>query len=164
MDACWDDRSKWEIYNEKIHRHAHSVHNSKVIRVCLARGNIENVGFPKETRQNLQFIEKYATTGFHIYKSFGIIHAKCGVRLHLVFVFPKGQYESIYIYILYIYIYIYIYIYNWNPEKAHYSRFFITVIHSKFSNLVFKSISYSICKWLIIFGSLYLCRTSYLFI
>ena len=53
MGACWDDRSKWEIYNEKIHKHAHSVQNSKVIRTCLARGKIfENVGFFKETRQN----------------------------------------------------------------------------------------------------------------
>ena len=52
-----------EIYNEKIHKRAHSVHNSKVIRTCLARGKIfENVGFPKETRQNLRFIEKYAMT------------------------------------------------------------------------------------------------------
>ena len=51
MDACWDDWSKWEIYNEKVHKRAHSVHNSKVIRMCLACGNIfENFGFPKETR------------------------------------------------------------------------------------------------------------------
>ena len=29
----------------------HSVHNLKVLRTCLARGNIfENIGFPKETR------------------------------------------------------------------------------------------------------------------
>ena len=49
--TCWDDRSKWEIYNEKIHKHAHSVHNLKVIRMYLAHGNIfENVGFPKEMR------------------------------------------------------------------------------------------------------------------
>ena len=99
MDTCWDDRSKWEIYNEKIHKRAHSVHNSKVIKTCLARGNIfENVGFPKETRQNLLFIEKYATTSkfSYIYRSFGIIHVKCRVRLYLVFVFPKGQYESKY--------------------------------------------------------------------
>ena len=40
MDACWDDRSKWEIYNEKIHKRARSVHYSKVLRTCLARGNI----------------------------------------------------------------------------------------------------------------------------
>ena len=45
MGDCWDDRSKWEIYNEKIDKHAHSVQNSKVIRTCLARGKIlENVG------------------------------------------------------------------------------------------------------------------------
>ena len=51
------------IYNERLHNGTHSVHNSKVIRMCLARGNIfENVGFPKGTRQNLPFIEKYATT------------------------------------------------------------------------------------------------------
>ena len=40
------------MYNEKIHKRAHNVHNSKVIRMCLARGKIfENVGFPKETRK-----------------------------------------------------------------------------------------------------------------
>ena len=49
MGDCWDDRSKWEIYNEKINKHAHSVQNSKVIRTCLARGKIlENVGFFKK--------------------------------------------------------------------------------------------------------------------
>ena len=52
-----------EIYKEKIHKRAHSVYNSKVIRTCLARGKIfENLGFPKETRQNPPFIVKYATT------------------------------------------------------------------------------------------------------
>ena len=46
-------------------KHAHSVQNSKVIRTCLARGKIlENVGFFKETRQNLPFIEKYATNKY----------------------------------------------------------------------------------------------------
>ena len=65
MGDCWDDRSKWEIYNEKMDKHAHSVQNSKVIRMCLARGKIlENVGFFKETRQNLPFIVKYATNKF----------------------------------------------------------------------------------------------------
>ena len=54
-----------EIYNEKIHKREHSVYNSKVIRMCLARGKmLENVGFPKETRQNLPFIEKYSTSKF----------------------------------------------------------------------------------------------------
>ena len=68
MDACWDDRSKWEMHNEKIHKRAHSVHNSKAIRTCLAHENIfENVGFPKETRQNLPFIEKYTTTSKFLY-------------------------------------------------------------------------------------------------
>ena len=68
MDACWDDRSKWEIYNEKIHKRAHSVHNSKVIRTGLARGNIfENVRFPIESRQNLPFIEKYATLFIYLH-------------------------------------------------------------------------------------------------
>ena len=54
-----------EIYNEKIYERVHSVHNSKVIRMCLARVKIlENVGFPEETRQNFPFIEKYATSNF----------------------------------------------------------------------------------------------------
>ena len=30
MDACWDERRKWEIYNEKIYKRAQSVHNLKV--------------------------------------------------------------------------------------------------------------------------------------
>ena len=43
-----------QIYNKKIYKRAYSVYNSKVIRMCLALGRIfENVGFPKETRQNL---------------------------------------------------------------------------------------------------------------
>ena len=66
--------------------------------MCLAHGNIfENVGFPKETRQNLLFIRNtQQQVSFHIYRLFGIIHVKCHVRLYLVFVFPKGQYESKY--------------------------------------------------------------------
>ena len=68
MGDCWDDRSKWEIYNEKIDEHAHSVQNSKVIRTCLARGKIlENVGFFKETRQNLPFIEKHVLMTFEFW-------------------------------------------------------------------------------------------------
>ena len=59
MGDCWDDRSKWGIYNENIDENAHSIQNSKVIRKIL-----ENVGFFKETRQNLPFIEKYATNKF----------------------------------------------------------------------------------------------------
>ena len=82
---------------QKIHKHAHSVHNSKVIRTCLPRGKIfENVRFPKEMKQNLPFIEKYKQVSFHMYKSFGIIHVKCYVRLYLVFVFQIRQYESKY--------------------------------------------------------------------
>ena len=50
-------------YTMKRYKHAHSVHNSKVLRTCLAHGNIfKNVGFPKETRQILLFIKKYAMT------------------------------------------------------------------------------------------------------
>ena len=45
-------------------------------RVWHAGEIFENVGFPKEKRQNLPFIEKYATTSFHIYRSFGIIYVK----------------------------------------------------------------------------------------
>ena len=40
-----------EKYTTKRYKYAHSVHNSKVLRTCLARGNIfENVGFPKEIK------------------------------------------------------------------------------------------------------------------
>ena len=107
MDAWWDDRSKWEIYNEKILKRPHSVHNSKVIRTCLARGNIfENVGFAKKrkkkTRQKLPFIRKYelivknvSISSYSVYSiyfsiyidRFQVIHIKCRVRLYLVFVF-----------------------------------------------------------------------------
>ena len=52
-----------EKYNENIHKHAHNVHNPKVIRTSLARGNIfENAVFSKETRQILPLIKKYAKT------------------------------------------------------------------------------------------------------
>ena len=52
-----------EKYTMKRYKCAHSVHNSKVLRTCLARGNIfENVGFLEETRQNLPFIKKYTKT------------------------------------------------------------------------------------------------------
>ena len=40
-------------------------------RVWHVEKIFENVGFPKETRQNLPFIEKYVTS-FHMYISFGI--------------------------------------------------------------------------------------------
>ena len=47
MDACWDNRSKCNVNHER-YKCAHSVYNSKVLRTCLAGGNIfENVGFPK---------------------------------------------------------------------------------------------------------------------
>ena len=62
----------------------HIAFKVQVIRMCLARGKIfENCGFFKETRQNLPFIEKYATNKF----TFGIIHVKCYVRMYLVYVF-----------------------------------------------------------------------------
>ena len=69
MGDCWDDRSKWEIYNEKIDKHAHSVQNSKVIRTCLARGKIlENVGFFKVYIQVLMMViitETLTSTSHH---------------------------------------------------------------------------------------------------
>ena len=52
-----------EKFTMKRFKCAHNVHNSKELRMCLAHGNIfENVGFPKETRQTLPFIKKYAKT------------------------------------------------------------------------------------------------------
>ncbi len=46
MDAWQDNWSKWKVCNEKIHKRADSVHNLKVSRTCLARGNIfENDGY-----------------------------------------------------------------------------------------------------------------------
>ena len=64
-----------------------NVHIAFIIQKSLECGNLfENVGFPKETRQNLPFIEKYATS-FPMYRSFGIIHVKCYLRLYSVFIF-----------------------------------------------------------------------------
>ena len=79
MDACWDDRSKWEIYNEKIHKRAHSVHNSKVIRTCLARGNIfENVGFPKKRDKTCRLLRNtQRQVSFHMYTDFWIMNTMC---------------------------------------------------------------------------------------
>ena len=37
---------------------------------------------------------------FHMYRSFGIIHVKCYVRMYLVFVFPKRQYCNLTLIIL----------------------------------------------------------------
>ena len=52
-----------EKYTTKRYKCAHNVHNSKELRMCLARENIfENVGFPKEMKQNLVLIKKYTKT------------------------------------------------------------------------------------------------------
>ena len=75
-------RANKEIYNEKIRKRAHSVHNSKVIRTCLSRGKIfENVGFPKETRKKTS-----------VWRLFGIIHVECYVRLYLTWMIPNNLY------------------------------------------------------------------------
>ena len=71
MGDCWDDRSKWEIYNEKIDKHAHSVQNSKVIRTCLARGKILSRFFEKS------YIFKYFSTCQTRSDDFWILNAMC---------------------------------------------------------------------------------------
>ena len=39
------------MHTMKKYKRAHSIHNLKVLRICLAHGNkFENVGFFKETR------------------------------------------------------------------------------------------------------------------
>ena len=55
------------------------------------------LGFPKKRDKASRLLRNtQRQVSFHIYRSFGIIHAKCRVRLYLVFVFPKRQYESKY--------------------------------------------------------------------
>ena len=64
MGGCWDDRSKWEIYNEKIHKRAHSVHNSKDMMMILFTNPSARAGY--DTRS----IFKRSLTGLNSEFSF----------------------------------------------------------------------------------------------
>ena len=79
-----------EIYNEKIHKSAQSVHNSKAIWTCQARWKIfETVEFPptkKNETKTSRLLKNTQQVSFPMYRSFGITHVKCYVRLYLVFV------------------------------------------------------------------------------
>ena len=78
-----------KMYTTKRYKRAYSVLDLKVLSTCLARGMIfENIGFFK--RKILHLLKKYAEDCFEV------IHVKYCVRMYLVFVFPKGQYESKY--------------------------------------------------------------------
>ena len=69
MDACWDDRSKKEIYNEKIHKRAHSVNNLKVIRKCLARGKyLKMLDFPKKRGKTSRLLRNRQQVSSHVYR------------------------------------------------------------------------------------------------
>ena len=52
--------------------------------------------FFKRREKSSRLLKKYAKIGiFFIYTDrFQVIHVRCHVRMYLVFVFPKGQYES----------------------------------------------------------------------
>ena len=78
MDACWDDRSKWEIYNEKIYKHAHSVHNSGC--VWHVETYLKILDFPKKRDKTSRLMRNtQRQVSFHMYRSFGITHIKCHV-------------------------------------------------------------------------------------
>ena len=58
---------------------------------------LKMLDFPKKRDETSRLLRNtQRQVSFHIYRSFGIIHVKCRVRLYLVFVFPKWQYESKY--------------------------------------------------------------------
>ena len=70
--------------------------------------------FPKKRDKTSRLLRNtQRQVSFHVYRSFGIIHVKCRVKLYLVFVFLKGQYESKYGFIFtFLSIYLSIYLCN----------------------------------------------------
>ena len=66
-------------------------------RVWHVEKYLKMLDFPKKRDKTSRLLRNtQRQISFHIYRSFGIIHIKCRERLYLVFVFPKGQYESKY--------------------------------------------------------------------
>ena len=64
------------------------IHNSKVIRTCLARGNIfENVGFPKKRDKTCRLLRNsQRQVSFHMYTDLLIMNAMCAfVYLFVVY-------------------------------------------------------------------------------
>ena len=86
-----------KMYTTNRYKRARSVLQLKVLCTCLARAKIfENVGFFQEKRKILPSFKEILVS-FRIYTDrFGVIHIRCRVRMYLVFVFPKGKYESKY--------------------------------------------------------------------
>ena len=73
----------------------------------IIQKSLERVWHVEKYLKMLDFLKKRDKTSrllrnmqrqvsFHVYRSFGIIHVKCYVRLYLAFVFPKSQYENKY--------------------------------------------------------------------
>ena len=50
--------------------------------------------FPKKRDKTSCLLRNMQQVSFHVYRSFGIIHVKCYVRMYLVFIFLKRQYEK----------------------------------------------------------------------
>ena len=107
------------MYTTKRYKRVHTVHNIKVFNTCLACGMIfENVEFFLRDKKIIPSLKEKLKDRLVFIRTdrFEIIHVRYRVGENLVFLFPKGQYESKYgskfdsIY-FHIYIYIYIYIY-----------------------------------------------------
>ena len=66
-------------------------------RVWYVEAYLKMLDFPKKRAQTSCLLRNTQQESFHMYRSFGIIHVKCYVRMYLVFVFPKRQCEIKYI-------------------------------------------------------------------
>ena len=58
-------------------------------RVWHVETNLKMLDFPKKRDKTSCLLRNTQHVSFHVYRSFGIIHVKCYVKLYLVFVFPK---------------------------------------------------------------------------
>ena len=80
--------------------------------------------FPKKQNKTSRLLRNTQQVSFPMYRSFGIIHVKCYVRLYLVFVFPKRQYRSKYgeNHTVGFYAYLLSYIYNQLIKDCEYPK------------------------------------------
>ena len=88
-----------EKYTTKryINAHVAFIFQKSLKRVWHVETYVKTLDFPKKRDNPPRLLRNtQQQVSFYIYRSFGIIHFKCHVRLYLVFVFPKGQYESKY--------------------------------------------------------------------
>ena len=65
-------------------------------RVWHVEKYVKMLIFPKKREKTSPLLRNTQQVSFHMYRSLGIIHVECYVRLYLVFVFPKRQDESKY--------------------------------------------------------------------